>query len=63
MEQIKLAIKDNNLMKDEPCAICGEIVSPRLGLCIFMADNYRVVCDECAGKYAPRMLEIVKQGY
>mgnify|MGYP001607467561 CR=1 FL=1 len=57
---IKLSIKDNNLIKQDWCKICGSAVDPDSGPSLFMANSWSLVCDECGEKYAPDLLRLVK---
>lgn len=56
---IKLAIKPNNVCCDEVCAICGNETEPQLPYAIFTVGDFDAVCNDCAAKYDPTLLQTV----
>ena len=55
----KLAIKDNNLCKESPCAICGLPYEPDYGNTLFLENSWDAVCDDCGIKYAPELHKLL----
>lgn len=60
MQNIKLAIKDNNVAKKEDCYFCKISFYINIGLALFLADNYNAVCDKCGEEKAPRLYKLLK---
>jgi hypothetical protein len=54
-EEVKLAIKYNNVGVSGVCPICGSRTEPKIPLAIFLEDSWTVVCDECGEKFAPEI--------
>lgn len=50
----RLAIKLNNIITNDPCAICGARTDPN-GIDLFLADTWELVCMECGRKHAPEL--------
>jgi len=60
-KSFKLALRDNNLMKQDICGICGTGFKPAHGPALFLAHYTNPVCDKCGKKHSPelyRLLEI-----
>lgn len=55
--QITLGL--NNVITNDPCAICGARCDPD-GYDYFLEGTVGLVCDGCAEKYAPDLVEIRK---
>jgi hypothetical protein len=53
-----LALKPNNCLSNDPCAVCGGRTDPVVGGDLFPADDFQLVCDECARKAALELLEV-----
>jgi hypothetical protein len=53
-QHYKLAIKMNNVLTDDPCAICGYPTNPS-GIDFFLADGWELVCDYCARENDPEL--------
>ena len=49
-----LAIKLNNTLSNDPCAICGARTDP-VGVDLFLARSWSLVCGECGWKHAPEL--------
>lgn len=50
---MKLAIKSNNSATNDPCAICHQRTDPRIGPEMFLANEWDVVCHQCAKEHDP----------
>jgi hypothetical protein len=55
--KMKIELKENNCITNDPCIICGERCDP-MGLDFFKAGTQSLVCDECAGSHAPELMRI-----
>mgnify|MGYP001211647395 CR=1 FL=1 len=55
----KITLKRNNILTNDPCAFCGGRCDPG-GFDYFVKGTGRLVCDQCAEKYAPELVEIQK---
>jgi hypothetical protein len=53
-QHYKLAIKMNNVLTDDPCAICGYPTNPS-GIDFFLADGWELVCELCAWRSYPEL--------
>jgi len=51
---IKVCLKPNNCITNDPCAICGARCDP-CGLDFFLDGTEELVCDTCAKKEAPEL--------
>jgi hypothetical protein len=54
----RLAIKLNNAITNDPCAICGARTDPT-GIDLFLADTWELVCIECGRKHAPELAALL----
>jgi hypothetical protein len=50
-------IQFNNCAISRPCGLCGERTDPDAGPEIFLKWNWRLICDQCAWRYAPALAE------
>jgi hypothetical protein len=58
----QLAIKDNILGGDQPCAVCGTVVHTHFGPDLFLEGSMQIVCRECGHDHAPGLVELLQLG-
>ena len=51
----KITLRVNNILINNPCALCGARCDP-CGLDYFLGETKRPVCDQCAEKYVPEIV-------
>jgi len=57
----RLAIKLNNTLTNDPCALCGSRTDPG-GVDLFLEESMRLVCDECGDRHAPELMKLLRAG-
>ncbi len=60
-ERVKLAIKLNNAICNDPCAMCLARTDPD-GVDLFLEESWALVCDECGDKHAPELMAVLRAG-
>ena len=55
----RITLRLNNSLTNDPCKFCGARCDPN-GFDFFTEGTEALVCDSCAKKYAPEMVEIQK---
>lgn len=55
----RITLKMNGVLTNDPCAFCGGRCDPG-GFDYFAEGTGHLVCDDCAKKYAPEMVNIQK---
>jgi len=58
----KLAIKFNNALSNDPCALCGARTDPS-GVDLFLEESWSLVCDACGDKHAPELMRALRMGH
>lgn len=53
----RLIVKFNNSATNEPCFCCDTELHPSEAAVEVMTDTYRLVCDRCARRIAPELLQ------
>ena len=56
-ESHRLAIKLNNTLTNDPCALCGARTDPD-GVDLFLEESMALVCDECGDRHAPELVRV-----
>jgi hypothetical protein len=56
----RLAIKCNNVLTNDPCALCGARTDPS-GVDLFLDESMELVCDECGRKHAPELMALLRK--
>jgi hypothetical protein len=51
-----LAIQHNNVVTNDPCAICAGRTDPECGPELFVAGTTALVCYPCERKYEPELV-------
>jgi hypothetical protein len=57
MDQV--AIKNNVLGGNQPCALCGDMVSTHFGPELFVEGSMQIVCRGCGHDHAPGLAELL----
>jgi len=52
----RVELKHNTTITNDPCAFCGTRTDPD-GLDYFKAGTWALVCDGCAQRYAPELVQ------
>jgi hypothetical protein len=52
----QLAIKNNNVATNDPCAICGQRTDPTIGPELFLEESMALVCWMCGLQRAPELV-------
>jgi recombinational DNA repair protein (RecF pathway) len=61
MEQIQptdLAIRVNNTLTNDPCALCGQPTDPT-GIDLYLLERTALVCHACGFLYAPALVRLL----
>lgn len=53
-----LAIRVNNVLTNDPCALCGEATDPT-GIDLYLADKPALVCHACGLLHAPALVRLL----
>ncbi len=56
----RLAIKLNNSLSNDPCALCGARTDPS-GVDLFLEDSWSLVCDACGDLHAPELMRALRR--
>ncbi len=59
--KIEIELSTEHALVNDPCAICGRRCDP-CGLDYVLKGTGRLVCDACAEKYAPAIVQARKEG-
>lgn len=62
---IRLVIRMNNVLTNDPCAICGARTDPT-GVDLMLADRPALVCHKCGLTHAPaltRLLDLAEMAH
>jgi len=54
----RLAIKLNNVLTNDPCALCGARTDPS-GVDLFLDESASLVCDVCGNLHAPELMRVL----
>jgi len=54
----RLAIKLNNVLTNDPCALCGARTDPS-GVDLFLDESASLVCDACGNLHAPELMRVL----
>jgi hypothetical protein len=57
-----IAIKYNICGGDQPCAVCGDMISTGFGPDLFLEGSEQIVCLECGRDFAPQLVELLELG-
>jgi hypothetical protein len=55
----RLAIKLNNCVSKDPCALCGFHTDPEVGPELFLEGTWALVCYDCGNKHAPALVDLL----
>jgi hypothetical protein len=58
-----VVLKHNARMSSVPCAICGELATPRGGLDPFVRETRALVCVTCTCHFAPGVRKLIGRGW
>jgi hypothetical protein len=53
-----LVIRVNNVLTNDPCALCGEATDPT-GIDLYLADRPALVCHSCGLFHAPALVRLL----
>jgi hypothetical protein len=53
-----LAIRVNNVLTNDPCALCGEATDPT-GIDLYLAERAALVCHSCGLLHAPVLVRLL----
>lgn len=53
-----LVIRVNNVLTNDPCALCGEATDPT-GIDLYLADKPALVCHSCGLFHAPALVRLL----
>jgi hypothetical protein len=53
-----LVIRVNNVLTNDPCALCGEATDPT-GIDLYLADRPALVCHSCGLLHAPALVRLL----
>lgn len=53
-----LVIRVNNVLTNDPCALCGEATDPT-GIDLYLADKFALVCHTCGFIHAPALVRLL----
>ncbi len=54
-----LVIRVNNVLTNDPCALCGEATDPT-GIDLYLADRATLVCHACGLLHAPVLVRLLE---
>lgn len=63
VKHVTLALQPHSRTGPEPCALCGNETEPRTPIDLFLAGTSELVCNHCAGKYAPELVWLMDYSY
>jgi hypothetical protein len=53
-----LVIRVNNVLTNDPCALCGEATDPT-GIDLYLAERPALVCHSCGFLHAPALVRLL----
>ncbi len=57
----QLAIKENNVVTNDACAVCGDRTDPTGGVDLFASDGAALVCEwKCGKEHAPSLVALLE---
>jgi hypothetical protein len=55
-----IAIKNNIVGGDQPCALCGDLIHTHFGPDLFLEGSMQIVCRDCGHDHAPGLVDLLQ---